>query len=92
VTCTRTLFGNWRSLNQQVQLHESVRNEDEMDAIILPPHQVAMWEKSEGKRNAIKLLGEFSSYNPPPLSRVSYCAMRDYFFVEIATDQAFVAI
>ena len=38
---------------------------------------------SEKNREAIKLLGQFAANDPPVLTRTNYCAMRDYFFVEI---------
>ena len=79
----KNIFHNWRkSLNKQVQMHESVRNEDESKSIITP-EQIAKWNVSEKKREAIKLLGQFAAKDPPALTRTNYCTMRDYFFVEI---------
>jgi len=53
-------------------LQQNIRAEEELDAIITP-EQVTIWESSEVKRNAIKLLGTFSSADPPTLTQSFYC-------------------
>ena len=79
----KTIFSNWRkSLNRQVQLHSSIRAEEDQDFVVTPQH-MKRWENGEIKRKAIKLLGELSSDQPPPLNKDKYCALRDYFIVEI---------
>lgn len=55
---------------------------DALDSLITP-EQVAIWESCSCKRTAIKLLGDFSSTDPPVLTQSTYCQIRDYFFVEI---------
>ena len=59
-----------------------MKAEDALNALITP-EQVSVWESSACKRTAIKLLGSFSSPDPPVLNQSTYCQIRDYFFVEI---------
>lgn len=83
VLTIKMLFISWRkSLNKKVQLQQSLKAEDALDSLITP-EQVAIWESSLCKRTAIKLLGSFSSTDPPILTQSTYCQIRDYFFVEI---------
>ena len=80
----KTIFANWRkSLNKKVQLHSSIRAEEDQEVIITPQH-MKRWEDGEIKRKAIKLFGEFSSDDPPPLTKDKFCTMRDFFIVEVA--------
>ena len=60
-----------------------MRCEEEME-ILISSDQIAIYEKSEDVRNAIKLFGEYALDPCPVLTRQDYCCMRDYMLWQIA--------